>query len=60
MLEEKKIDEIQKKLDDIEKHLKKIESRIDTSSDHRPIFGNNVWVLVPVACIVMWGLSQIF
>ncbi|MFY4776518.1 hypothetical protein [Metabacillus sp. RGM 3146] len=46
---EKKIDELSKKIDHLESKL------------HQPhSFGANVWVLVPVAAIIMWGLNNIF
>ncbi|WP_158598370.1 hypothetical protein [Falsibacillus albus] len=47
---EAKMDEIIKRLDHLEKQKQNVS-----------IFaGQNIWVLVPVAAIIMWGLQRIF
>ncbi|MCL1631029.1 hypothetical protein M3N64_03595 [Sporolactobacillus sp. CPB3-1] len=50
--------------------MKAIEARLDTleqrlndshvQQQHRPLIGSNVWVLVPLAAIIMWGLRGLF
>lgn len=44
---------IEARLDAIDKRLK------DMESERRPLIGGNIWVLVPVAAIIMWGLQNI-
>lgn len=56
-VDDEKWTEIMKKLDSIDSRLKNLESR---HSEKRSLFGPNVWVLVPVVAIVMWGLQSVF
>jgi tetrahydromethanopterin S-methyltransferase subunit G len=47
--------ELEKKLDELSKKLDNLESKVNRPST----FGQNVWVLIPVAAIIMWGLTNI-
>lgn len=55
-MDEESLSRIEKKLDAIDRRLEKLES---AHHEHRTLFGPNVWVLVPVAAIIMWGLQGI-
>ncbi|MCM3594805.1 hypothetical protein M4D55_03245 [Metabacillus idriensis] len=48
--------ELEKRVEELSKKLEKLEAK----STQRSIFGPDIWVLIPVAAIVMWGLSNIF
>lgn len=56
-MEEEKWAELEEKVNTIDTRLKDLEEQ---SKEKRPVIGGNIWVLVPVAAIVMWGLQQIF
>lgn len=53
-MDDEKLKVIESRLDTIEKQLKALKSE-----QHRPLIGSNVWVLVPIVAIVMWGLQNI-
>ncbi|WP_018962082.1 hypothetical protein [Sporolactobacillus vineae] len=55
-MNEEPLNRIEKKLDALDQRLEKLES---ADHDHRSLFGPNVWVLVPVVAIIMWGLKGI-
>ncbi|MGG4488273.1 hypothetical protein [Metabacillus idriensis] len=48
--------ELEKRVEELSKKLERLEAKSTRSS----IFGPDIWVLIPVAAIVMWGLSNIF
>lgn len=56
MLEEEKNLELGRKLDEVIKRLDQMEKQ---NQNHGSTFGHNVWVLVPVVAIIMWGLQRI-
>ncbi|MGE8080207.1 hypothetical protein [Peribacillus loiseleuriae] len=56
MMEEEKNLDLENKLDEVIKRLDQIEKQ---NQNHRGTFGHNVWVLVPVVAIIMWGLQRI-
>lgn len=49
--------ELEKKLDELNKKLDILESKLNRKPS---TFGQNVWVLIPVTAIIMWGLTNIF
>ncbi|WP_257962368.1 hypothetical protein [Bacillus sp. UMB0893] len=49
--------DLEKKLDELNKKLDSLESKMNRKPS---TFGQNVWVLIPVAAIIMWGLANIF
>lgn len=55
MEEEKNLD-LEHKLDEVIKRLDQMEKK---NQNHGSMFGHNVWVLVPIVAIVMWGLQRI-
>ncbi|MGX2958575.1 hypothetical protein JNUCC23_04740 [Peribacillus sp. JNUCC 23] len=55
MEEEKNLD-LEHKLDEVIKRLDQMEKQ---NQNHGSMFGHNVWVLVPIVAIVMWGLQRI-
>ncbi|MBA9028117.1 MULTISPECIES: hypothetical protein [Bacillaceae] len=57
MEEEKKLD-LDRKLDEVIKRLDQMEKH-NQNQNHGRTFGHNVWVLVPIVAIVMWGLQRI-
>jgi hypothetical protein len=56
-MDEDQFTRMEQKLEEISQRLKKLETAHD---EHRSLFGPNVWVLVPVVAIIMWGLQGIF
>ncbi len=52
---EKKIDELSSRLDQMERKV----GQTDHAS-YKEGLGRNIWVLVPVVAIIMWGLKSIF
>jgi hypothetical protein len=53
---EESLNRIEKKLDEMNQRLENLET---APQGHRSLFGPNVWVLVPVVAIIMWGLKDI-
>lgn len=49
---------LQEEISQLNKRLDSIESKLNDKTRHS--LGNNIWVLVPVAAIIMWGLTNIF
>ncbi|WP_338777719.1 hypothetical protein [Metabacillus sp. FJAT-52054] len=49
-------DELEKKIDELNKKIERLESKLQQPHN----IGSNIWVLVPVAAIIMWGLTKIF
>ncbi|WKB36486.1 hypothetical protein QS257_05115 [Terrilactibacillus sp. S3-3] len=56
-MEEDRWTNLEEKMKDIDTRLKNLEER---SKEKRPLIGGNIWVLVPVVAIIMWGLQRIF
>ncbi|KAB7707143.1 hypothetical protein F9802_09040 [Bacillus aerolatus] len=58
MEEEKNLErlELERKLDEVIKRLDHIERQ---NHDGNGLLGRNIWVLVPVTAIIMWGLQGI-
>jgi tetrahydromethanopterin S-methyltransferase subunit G len=54
---EKKLDELTKKLDQVTSKLDHLERQ---TYQNRGSIGHNIWVLIPVTAIIMWGLREIF
>ncbi|MFT8309866.1 MAG: hypothetical protein ABF629_01765 [Sporolactobacillus sp.] len=54
-MDEEKLKALEAKVDALEKKVKVLEA-----DKQRPLMGSNVWVLVPVAAIIMWGLQGLF
>ncbi|GGE35818.1 hypothetical protein GCM10011391_13240 [Pullulanibacillus camelliae] len=44
----------------LNKRLNHIEQLLKQHNAAKQSSGHNVWVLVPVVAIIMWGLTQIF
>ncbi|MFY0759554.1 hypothetical protein AB1K32_11795 [Metabacillus dongyingensis] len=49
-------DELEKKVEELSRKLEYIELK---NTKHSTL-GPNMWILIPVAAIVMWGLTNIF
>jgi len=51
-------EKLHEEISQLNKRLDSIESKLNNKP--RNSLGDNVWVLVPVAAIIIWGLTNIF
>ncbi|MCO7174525.1 hypothetical protein ACFP7A_03550 [Sporolactobacillus kofuensis] len=54
-MDEERLKEIEQRLNAMDRQLQALQA-----AHHRPLIGSNIWVLVPVIAIIMWGLKGIF